>query len=308
MTPSLLTLGPAIRPFLLKAVLVVAVASPLFVGGCMFNGPRATGPKLATATHMPGSPVMVVSRNGSVELIAETSRADVQIDATITCSGGTQHEADQRLAQAALDVSRDTARTLIVKPIFPGGERSGDGADFVIRIPDLDGIDIKTSNGKVVIAAFKGPLHVSTSNASVTVKDHVGSADIHTSNGSITVSNLKGSLTADTSNASVTAAGIGGPANIDSSNGSITLALDADQTGPIVLDTSNASISVKVGPAFRGRVRLDTSNGSLRVAGRSADMTTERMDSRHATLVFGKGGAESRIDTSNGNIQFDVVE
>ena len=308
MPPSLLTLVPAIRPLLLKAALLAA-ASPCAVRRRVYvRWPRATGPKLATATHMPGAPVMVVSRNRLSRARRRDlarRRADRRHHHLL---GGTQQEADQRLAQAALEVLRDTARTLIVKPIFPGGDAVVTCADLVIHIPDVDGIDIKTSNGKVVIAAFKGPVHVSTSNASVTVKDHAGSADIHTSNGSITVSNLEGSLTADTSNGSVTATGIGGPATIDSSNGSITLVLDSDQPGPIVLDTSNASVNVKVGPAFRGRVRLDTSNGSLRVAGRSADMKTEMIDSRHATLVFGEVGAELRVDTSNGNIQFEVVE
>jgi hypothetical protein len=273
----------------------------------MHSGPRSTGSKTIAAPHKPGSQVTVISRNGSVQLVADASRGDVRVEARMTCSGDTQVHADQRLAQANVEVSRDTAHTLIVRPLFPGGERDGDGADFVLRLPDADGMTIETSNGRVVVESFRGSLKIDTSNASVTVNDHDGPATIETSNGSINVTNLRGELVADTSNASVTATGIAGPATIDSSNGSITLALTAEQPGPIVLDTSNASISVKVGPSFRGPVTLDTSNGSLRVAGGSANMKILTMESSHATLDFGQGGA-SRVDTSNGDIEFDVMD
>jgi hypothetical protein len=74
------------------------------------------------------------------------------------------------------------------------------------------------------------------------------------------------------------------------------------------LDTSNASVNVKVGQAFRGRVTLTTNNGSLHIGGQSPGMKTESTAKGHARLVFGEGGADSRVNTSNGGIQFDLAE
>ena len=288
------------------AVLAVIV-SVWTLAGCQFiNTPTAKGPKSGTAVHVAASPVRVESRNGSVEIVADPARSDVQIDATVTCAGDTQQEADQRLADASLDVSRDTSHALIVKPVFPGGPRSNDGASFVIHLPDAAGVDVKTSNGAVIVRTLSGKLVIDTSNASIKVTDHNGPATLSSSNGSITVTNLNGDLQANTSNASVTAHDIKGKATIDTSNGSIDLVLNPAASGPIVLDTSNASIKVLVGKSFLGDVSLKTSNASVRIAGEG--VASDQISKTSAVVHMGAGGANSTVKSSNANIEFAVTK
>jgi DUF4097 and DUF4098 domain-containing protein YvlB len=288
------------------AILAVAVAPLLVAGGCsFFSGPIAKGSKNTTATHAPGSPIVVQTQNGGVQIIAESSRSDVRIDAEFTCSGSTQQEADQRLAQAVLEVARDTSRTLTIKSIFPGGVRNNDGASLIIRVPDAVGIDIQTSNGPVSLASLGGALKVRTSNASVTISDHDGPADIQSSNGSVTIRNLGGELMAITSNSGVNASGVKGRADIKTANGSIMLALDHSVAGPVLLHTSNSSITVSVGPAFTGDIQMNTSNGTVTASG--DDVKVLRTGNSDGTVHLGDG-EQSIIKTSNGSITFAVVK
>lgn len=307
MIPPIHAVASSLRPhFLRLAIIALASAPVLASSGChFFAGPIAKGPKSATAMHAAASPIVVQTRNGSVQIIADASRSDVGVDATVTCSGATQQEADQRLAQASLELSRDTSRTLTIKPIFPGGPQGNDGASLIIRVPDADGIDVQTSNGSVILTSLKGAIKVKTSNASVNVSDHAGPAELHSSNGAITIRDLAGDLKAVTSNASVTASGVKGRAIVDTSNGSITIELDSTAAGPLDLDTSNASISVTVGESFKGDVALNTSNGKVTVSGDRAK--SARTGNQDATVFLGEG-EQSIVKTSNGNISFAVVK
>ena len=300
--------------YVLKAALVALAAGPLAAGGCTFiTAPTAKGAKSASTPHAAGSAITVDARNGSVEIIADASRSDVQINANFTCAGGTQQEADQRLAQASIDIARDTSRTLVVKPVFPGGPLSHDAAAFVIRVPDAVDLAVKTSHGRVVVtsssspsgAAFSGVLSIDTSNAPVTVTDFNGAAIVNSSNGSITIKTLGGELLAGTSNAPVNASDIAGKASIHTSNGSITLVLQPATAGPLVLDTSNAPINITVGAGFLGDVALSTSNGSIKVVG---DGVQFDQSSKTAATVRRPGGEPSRATTSNGSITFTVAK
>ncbi len=297
----------AFRPHMFRMVVAAVAALPLVVtAGCSFmSKPTAKGTKNAVAKHVEDSPITVESRNGSVEIIADASRGDVQIDASIVCEGDTQQQADDRLIQAGLDVSRDTAHALHIKPTFPGGPRGSDGASLTIRTPDARGVTVLTSNGKVIVKSCGGELSIETSNGSVNIADHGGPATVKSSNGSITITGLAGELSAKTSNASVNAAAIKGKATIHASNGAIDLELDGGVVGPIMLDTSNASIRVVVGKAFAGDVELNTSNGSLTIAGEGVN--SDQVDRNSAVAHMG-AGEKSVVKTSNGSITFSMAK
>jgi hypothetical protein len=279
----------------------------MVLAGCTITGHRVSADKTATIGHAPGSAVLVESRNGSVEIVAEEGRSEVQVSAKVTCTGDTAQEAADRSAQACVDVARATDGTLTIKPVFPGGARGNDGASLTIRLPDADGAEVRTSNGRVWVRGLAGKLVVDTSNGPVQINNHDGPAVIETSNGAVTVAGLAGSLKIDTSNGPVEASGVAGSANIDTSNGAITLVLNPDQTGPIRLETSNGSIRATVGSAFTGQVRLDTSNGSVKLNGNLSRVKSSDMGKSHGTVVIGDGGEASIIDTSNGRIELVIA-
>ena len=252
----------------MRRMMGFALVLPLLVAlqACAFHFNSQAKAKTTlsqTVGHVPGSSLVVKTRNGWVDVTAEPQRSDVSIETRLQCVGATQQEADDRLAQATMSVTRGPDGVLVIKPIFPGGARGGDGASITIVLPDADGVELDTSNGPVTAHDLTGKLVIDTSNGSVVVVNHRGSAEIDTSNGPITITDHTGSLLIDTSNGVVHVVNLAGPATIDTSNGPIDLSLGADHSGPLNLDTSNGSIRVRVGEGFVGPVTLDTSNASI---------------------------------------------
>lgn len=272
---------------IIPALLIVS----MFQGCVLFNMNRASLKKSFTVLHVPESSLSVSSRNGSIDVIADPDLDVVVIDATFTCGGSTMFEAEERVSEATLIIERTTSRTLTIRPEFPGGPRNGDGARIVVHLPDADGVEISTGNGRVVVLGLAGPLLIETSNGRVRVEDHSGEAQIQTSNGRVTILRH------------------GGPVEARTSNGKIILSLTNDVSEPFFLRSSNGSITVTVGSSFNGRVSFDTSNGRVRVRGDDDRITRERLRKRSGYVVVGNDdGRESVIDTSNGSITFKIAD
>jgi hypothetical protein len=288
---------------------ILLTLTALWLGGCViYSGHTATKTMSQTTEHFPGAALVVDTQNGSIQIIADSSVKDVQIDATIRCGGETQAEAEQHLTESSLSVARDTSRRLTIRPVLPPDDRGRHGASFVIRLPDADGVTATTSNGRIVVTGLSGELIADTSNGSVVIADHDGPVHIDTSNGHVSAERVSGALTVDTSNGSVTATDVSGPVRIGTSNGSITMKLGPSQPGPLHLDTSNGSVSATVGAAFAGVVKLDTSNGGITVKDSKGRITSQSIDKSDGVLTIGSGGETSIIDTSNGRIEFVIVE
>jgi DUF4097 and DUF4098 domain-containing protein YvlB len=285
----------------------VFVLMMIVAGGCSFNSPRAQVTQQLAAEHLADTAIVVDSRNGGVDILGDAAVEQVKIEARLTCGGKTQEEADQRLADSSIDISRSIDRSLVIKPIFAGGARNGDGASFTIQIPDARGVTVNTSNGRVGIRHLRGRAEIGTSNGSVTIVDHDGNAIVDTSNGSVTAAQLSGTLTVDTSNGSVEARQIGGPVEIQTSNGSIRLVQNPDAIGPFHLRTSNGSIKATIGSRFAGAVSMDTSNGPLSIHDPTGRITSSRIDGNDGSITIGDGGTESKIATSNGRIELEIV-
>jgi DUF4097 and DUF4098 domain-containing protein YvlB len=290
---------------LLHILLVVSIV--LSLQGCTKAGShRAHASQKLTADHVAGAAMMLRTRNGSLDAEADAALAHVEISARFTCAGHTPAEAAERAAAADLSVSRRSDGTLIIEPIFPGGYRNGDGASLTLRLPDAHGVTAHSSNGKVRIRGFSGPLNATSSNGALVLVNHYGDAELRTSNGAITVQNLNGHLRAVTSNGEVMVADLAGSSHVRTSNGAISVMLHPEQTGPIDLSTSNGSIKAKVGPAFAGDVTLATSNGSVQVHDRAGRIKSQTMRRSSGRLVVGEGGPESRLDSSNGSVVLEI--
>lgn len=261
----------------------------LLQGCVLFDMHRAHRDERFTTSHYSGSSLLINSRNGSIEVVADATVDEVVIDVRLTCGGSSQSEAQQRVDDATLLIERDTSRMLTIIPVFPGGPRNGDGAKITVHLPDAYGAKLTTGNGRVVAKGLAGTLIIETSNGRVIVMDHAGEAQIKTSNGRIEVSNQ------------------GGPLEARTSNGRITVSLDFDQVGPINLRSSNGSIRATVGRDFTGRVTFDTSNGTIRILGDDGRITRERLRKTSGYVIVGSDdGPESMIDTSNGSIELVI--
>jgi hypothetical protein len=238
--------------------------------------------------HLPGTALRVESRNGSISVIGEPQRQDVEVLAAITASGGTQEEAAERLAEVVVDCVRDPQSRLTVKARFPGDHRSGDGVTYVVRVPSVEGAELLSSNGAIRVLDTDGELMAHTSNGRIEVTDHGGPVDVATSNGNVSLS------------------GLSGAARVRTSNGEVSVELAADDAGPVDVATSNGSVELTVGGAFQGEVGLHTSNGRVRFHNESGMAVESSLRRNRGTLVFPGTTQESKVVSNNGSITVTV--
>lgn len=308
----------------IRLVCVAAVAA-IVVGCANVSVPihRAKGQQIQSVPHVADAAVRVETRNGAVQVVRQPDAAVVTVTADITCAGVTRQEADQRLTDTTLSVTRADSGELVVKPVFAGGARNGDGASIAVFLADANGVTIDTSNGAVTVQGLKGTLVVDTSNGSINIIDHVGDAvvdtsnapvvvknhqggaAIDTSNGAVSVESMVGRLVVDTSNGPVLVRDLDGPADIESSNGAIDF-VAAGSSGPLRLVSSNAPVNATLGAAFSGELAMKTSNGRVNVNDQASRITSKSIERTSGNVVIGDGGEKSIVQTSNGSITIVV--
>jgi len=243
--------------------------------GCGLMDPPVEETRTSSLSHVAGTPLSVESVNGSITLTATPDVNDVTVVATLKARTKERLEATRVLAER----KPDNSLSIFVQ--WPDDIREGnEGCSFVIRLPDVKGVTLKSSNG------------------SVTLVGSTGAANIKTSNGSVTFSRHDGELKVKTSNGSVTGSGVNGTADIDTSNGAVTISLAPTFAGPVAIDTSNGSVTLKVGEAFTGELSIKTSNGSITLPSDPGVRIADKSKGS-ARLSFGDGGKASKIVTSN---------
>lgn len=273
-----------------RTVVVAALITSSLLTGCsVFTTAIKSDRQIVRETEaVPGIELLVETRNGAIEIVVDETRSSVGIDTVITCSGTTQVEADQRVADASLDVTLGTDRVLSISPVFPGERRRGDGAKIVVRLPEAASITARTGNGKIDVTGGEGTL----------VAD--------TSNGPIRIDGFVGPITADTSNGAVVAHNVHGVAKIDTSNGRVTLTLHEDCTDAFEVETSNGSVDVTVGASFEGTIEARTSNGSIDIVDATERIAQKDQDRSRALLTIGSSSAQSTITTRNGSVRINL--
>ena len=267
--------------------LLPLVAVVLLLQGCGWNAIKAKRTDTLQAPHIDGSALAIRGRNGRIEVSAEPGLDHVVIEARITCAANSYAEAQSRLDATRISVERLDDGTLEIQPVFPQPRHGNEGAALTVRVPAANGVNVSTSNGRIVVEGLSGPLKMRTSNGRVIVRDHTGPADIITSNGAVVVTGHVGTLAVGTSNGSVEAAGV---------------------TGPSRITTSNGSVKLQVGASFAGAVSFDTSNGSITVIDHSGRITETRLGRSSGRVVVGEGGEASIVDTSNGSIKLVITD
>lgn len=172
-----------------RMIASVVAISLAVMAGCV---PTQSASKTLTLStpYIQGDGIIVLGRNGAVELLVDETQSRVMVTAEVKCSGATHAEAEERLAGATVTLERNPERGLVIEPVFPGGARSNDGASLSILLPRTARAQVDTSNGAVTVRGLSGPLTVRTGNGRITVAEHDGAATLNTSNGAIEVDGL----------------------------------------------------------------------------------------------------------------------
>lgn len=272
-----------------RLLLLLLPALVLVVPGCYLGGIVAQKTVTRTLTHVTGRGLDVETQNGAIDARADATVDQVEVDLVVYCGGATRGEAQTRLAGATVDVVRTASGTVRIRTSCPSPDRSNDGADVTVRLPDARGIRLVTSNGRIEAGGLDGALVAHTSNGAIGVIGQAGTSDLTTSNGTIDVRGQAGTLSAHTS------------------NGSITAVLASNAAGPMTLETSNGAIDANVGGAFHGRVDLSTSNGSVTVTDHAGRVTQSHLGAHDGYVVVDGSGPSSRLSTSNGSIRLTIT-
>lgn len=264
----------------------------LTLGGCSFPRFQASVIRKSTVSVGQPSELFVETRNGAVKVVCEPDLSEVQIEATLTCRGQSQKEADDRLAQSELVVDSESNNQLKVSSRFPEGGYGSDSASITIKVPALDLVDVKTSNAGVTIDASKSAIN--------------GSVKVLTSNGQVQVQRVSGYVDVTSSNSSIAISDVGGKVDATTSNGSASVKLMPGQQGPIQLTTSNAAVELELPGEFSGLVKLDTSNASISVEDPNKVITKNEVRKTEGTITVGNGDSVSEVKTSNGSIKVKI--
>lgn len=277
-------------------------AIPLLLLPACSSSFRATETRTTTEILAAPAPALhVSSRNGPIDVAVEAARTDLWIEAKITAGGGSDAEAQSRLASVTIDVSRQ-GDVVTVKPIFPQPTHSSDGAALKIRLPALSTLQIDTSNGGITAADIPGDIEVETSNGAVTLARISGAVGVETSNGAVKVTTVSGPVEVDSSNGAITVEDASGDIDIDTSNGSITIRLPDTFTASVDAETSNGPIAIHLPETLNGTLTAETSNGGIIIDDPGDAIHRQKVTNSLATLKLGNGGPASSLRTSNGRI------
>jgi hypothetical protein len=319
-----------------------------FIAGCGGNGgvltfsetsvKSASEERNFTEPHVAGSGIEVRTVVGSVDILAEPSRKDVQVIAKITASGATEEEARARLQDIKVRISRRKDRVLEIVAEYPKEQKVHvGGCSFVVHVPDANGAKAHSSNGSVRLKGLAGTADVDTAVGSINVLNHKGEATARTGNGSIHVTEATGKVQANTSVGQVTVkeaagdvtAGTGngsieimhaggkvqaktsvgavrveetsGQVEVETGNGSITYAATPGSKSSFSLRTSVGAVAARLPASVEGSIQTNTSVGAITVNGiRQPRSVTGGRTSKQ--IVLTENGPISKIHTGTGSI------
>jgi DUF4097 and DUF4098 domain-containing protein YvlB len=277
-------------------VLLIAALACVVLGGCGTGLAIHRKTELATVPHVAGSAIKIASKNGKIHVERVEGLASVEVETEARSSSL------ERLDLAHLELNRLSDNTLSIHMEWPEGKRArNEGASFTVRVPDANGVDLRSSNGRIEAIGLGGHAEIVTSNGSVIVDRHAGDINVRTSNGSIQILEPAGDVTARSSNGRIRVKDAPAHVNARSSNGPLTILLTDDNPGPVDLSTSNGSIKLGLGSAFQGRLLATTSNASISMA--DLGPVTLKSQSKHRVeIVIGEHVHDSKVSTSNGSI------
>ena len=159
---------------------------------------------------------------------------------------------------------------------------------FVVTVPPVYDVRLKTSGGGISVAGLEGEVHGKTSGGglrfdgirgpvwgktsggSVEVGSVEGNVDVHTSGGSIRIKEIKGAVNAKTSGGSVKAYVSGQPESdcrLKTSGGSITVYLDEGVSMDVDASTSGGRVHTEFPVTIQGEISKRKLNAEINGGG-----------------------------------------
>jgi hypothetical protein len=277
---------------------VIAAALPLLAGlvGCASSGDLPTARVDARAEAVTGSPLRVVTANGHITVRPGSGDA-AEIRAEIKAT------TPERLAATTISTERAPDGALVIAVAWPDGVREPrEGCSLDITIPPAEGVELRTSNGRITVEGMGGAAELSTTNGAIEVRRQRGEVRADTRNGEVRIDSPGGMVRVRSGNAAVTVKGAPAAVDVETTNGAVEVALAPQSQGPVRVLTQNGRIDLRLGEAFRGELALKAANGAVKFDGVGGAQVLSS-GGQAARLRFGEGGEMSIAQTSNGSIR-----
>ena len=287
------------------AVLVALGAALMGVSACDLEdvvSARFTATRAETAAFpASGIPMLeIASSNGAVSVRGVPGQTDVRVTATLRARGGSQAEANERVAAMAIHMEQQGSRIVLA---YRASEQTPDvrryaGVAFDVSTPAIVDVVAQTSNGAVTASSMQGRLDLETSNGEIVVADVIGELWAETSNGRISVERTQGVLNLETSNGEISMVDVSAAFDASTSNGRIgfsgTVVGDANS-----LHTSSGRIDVAVSPSASIEFQAEASGGTISSA---LPLVGDTQGKEWLATLNPPAAARIAIRTSNGNI------
>jgi len=271
----------------------ILIAATTLAGCTGVPGPEETEVFDRTVAGEPESSVVVVNRNGGVNVSAwdEDYVAITAVKRTVYGRG--------ELAKVSIDVTEGDP--LRIESVYTGINVRA-GVDYTIRLPpDVVLQRVESSNGGIELTGVRvAGTELATLNGPVRVAGaRGGDIRVSTSNGGIDLRDVEGYVVGTTSNGGITVKDCGGLITLRTSNGPISADISAVRED-VTISTSNGDIILRFAEDLNARVTATTSNGRVTIRDRSLQVSESTGTS--VTGLLGDGGPTITATTSNGGI------
>jgi DUF4097 and DUF4098 domain-containing protein YvlB len=282
----------------------------------------------------PNAVVEVNTSNGAVEIIGGAA-GSVDVEGTVTVRIGLDVPADAvKLAQAVaghppIDATRE--RVVLAVPADADARRATT-VSYVLRVPPLSIVNVRTSSGAVTLRAFPGKATLVTQSAALDV-EQAGETTVRTGSGSVRVRGA-GPLRVESQSSEIDVAEVRDALEVRTGSGRVRAALAAGagadirtQSSAITVTGASAALALESGSGQvevsgaptadwqitngSGRIvvwlspaascQLDARSTSGRV--KAPGVTGGGSDDRHVVGAFGQGGPTLRLVTRSSAIE-----
>ena len=178
----------------------------------------------------------------------------------------------------------------------------GFSIDYTMRVPDGVSLDLRTSDGAVLVDGVYGKVYARSSDGDISVRD-AGEAELRTSDGDIRVDAIEGDVSAVTSDGDIRVTNVAGDATIRSSDGDVDC---RDIFGLAAIQLSDGDAHLE---GIRGGVSARSSDGELVVLNAEGPVELKTSDG-NIDLSLAEPIPMSRVTctSSDGNIRFHLNE
>lgn len=193
---------------------------------------------------------------GKLEVIGDSSAAEIQVVATIVIDDVSDKKAERLIDDVELRLDRDGNEARLVSDVesgwFDWGERPR--INLVVTIPKHLDLNVDDGSGSMRIVGVGGNTRIEDGSGSIDLRDLGADARVDDGSGSIDVDGVMGDLLIDDGSGSIDVVNVAGSVTIDDGSGGI----DVEEVGGdlVILDAGSGGVRFS---GIQGEVNYDDS-------------------------------------------------